>query len=74
MILNCRYPLVNKYLAKGFFIFENNSGQKNMLPNDVKLRINVIDQLDADFVMKKKTSINKHHKKIAYSEKYEFDL
>ena len=45
-----------------------------MLPNDVKLRINVIDQLDADFVMKKKTSINKHHKKIAYSEKYEFDL
>ena len=29
-----------------------------MLPNDMKLRMNVIDQLDIDFVMAKNTAIS----------------
>ena len=51
---------MNKYLAKIFYIIEKDSKQKCTLPNDMKLRINVIDKLDADLVMEN----------IAYSEKY----
>ena len=54
VILNLRSCLEINYLEKGFFIIENDSKQKNMLPNDVKLKINVIDQLDTDFVLAKK--------------------
>ena len=43
VISNFRSRLVNNYLAKGFYIIENYTKQKNMLPNDVKLIINVID-------------------------------
>ena len=46
-----------------------------MLPKDVKLIINLINQMDIDFIMKKKQSNifrSKHHQKIAYSEKYAF--
>ena len=78
VILNCRSRLVNiYYLEKGFYIIGKDSKQKNMPPNDVKLRINVIDQLDTYFVMAKRQSNflrSKHHKEIAYSEKYTFDL
>ena len=49
---------MNNYLAKGFYIVEKDSDQKNMLPNDVKLRINVIDQLDTDFFMAKNKAIS----------------
>ena len=51
VILNYQYRLVSNYLSKGFYIIEKYSEQKNMPPNDVKLRINVIDQLDTDFVI-----------------------
>ena len=58
VILNCRSRMVNKYLAKLFYVIENDSKQLSMLTNDVKLRINVIDQLDTDFVMKNNTEIS----------------
>ena len=47
-----------------------------MLPNDVKLRINLIDKMDAYFIMAKNKAIYSVEKpsKIAYSEKYVFDL
>ena len=36
-----------------------------MLPNDLKLRINVIDQLDTDFFMaKNQFFLSKHHQKL----------
>ena len=45
---------MNNYLEKGLYIIEKDSKQKRMLPNDVKLRINMIDQMDTYFVMAKK--------------------
>ena len=60
--LNCgiKLPscLVNNYLAKELYIIERDSKQKFMLPNDVKLIINVIDKLDTDFVGAKNKSIS----------------
>ena len=41
---------MNNYLAKELYIIEKDSKQKFMLPNDVKLIINVIDKPDTDFV------------------------
>ena len=52
-MINCRYCLVNNYLSKVIYIIEKESNQKCMLTNDVKLIINVIDQLDTDFFMGK---------------------
>ena len=50
--------MVNKYLAKLFYIIEKYLKQKNILPNDVKLRINVIDQLDTYFFMVKNKAVS----------------
>ena len=58
MILNFRYRLVNNHLVKVFYIVEKDSKQKSMFPNDAKLRINVIDQLDTDLFMDKNKSIS----------------
>ena len=49
---------MNNYLAKGFFIIEEESNQKIILTNDVKLRINVIDQLDTDVFMAKNKAVS----------------
>ena len=49
--------MVNNYLEKLFYIIGKESKQKSMLPNDVKLVINVIDQLDTYFFMAKNKSI-----------------
>ena len=54
MILNFQCCLVNNYLEKGFYIIERYPKQNSMLINDVKLGINVIDQMDTYFVMAKK--------------------
>ena len=48
---------MNKYLAKGFYIIEQESKQLIMLPNDAKLRIYMIDQLETYFVMAKNEAI-----------------
>ena len=57
VIFNCRSCLVDNYLEKGLFIIANNSNQLSSLPNDVKLIIHVIDQLETDFVMEKNTDV-----------------
>ena len=58
VILNCLSHLINNYLAKGFYIIEKVSKQKYMLPNDVKLIINLINQMDTYFPMEIKKSIS----------------
>ena len=57
VILKCQSRLINNYLAKGFYIIEKDSNQLSFLPNDVKLRINVIYQLDTNFFMAKNKAI-----------------
>ena len=57
-ILNFRYRLVNNFLAKGLFIIDWGSKHSSMHPNDVKLRIHVIEQLETDFVMEKNKAIS----------------
>ena len=48
---------MNNYLAKGFYMIEKESKQLIILPNDVKLRTDEIDQLETDFAMAKNTAI-----------------
>ena len=43
--------VIFNYLEKGFYIIEKVSKQKRVLINDLKLRINMIDQMYTDFVM-----------------------
>ena len=64
VILNSRSRLVNNYLAKGLYVIEKDPKQLSILPNYVKLRINVIDQLEKYLVMAKKINFlcSKHHK------------
>ena len=53
VILNCRSRLVNNYLSKGLYIIEKDSKQLSMLPNNMKLKINLIDQMDTYFSWQK---------------------
>ena len=53
VILNLRYRLVNNYLEKVFYVIENNSKKLSMIPNDLKLIIHMIDQLETYFFMAK---------------------
>ena len=55
VILKCRSRLINNYLSKGFFIIEEVSKQLNLIPNDVRCRINMVDQMKTDYVLVKKT-------------------
>ena len=67
---------MNNYLEKVFYNIEKDSKREYMLPNDVKLRINVIDQLDTDFVMLKNkaiSSVTNTIKRFIFI-KYAFDL
>ena len=54
VILNFQSCLINNYLSKGLFIIEQGSKQFNLIPNDVILRINLVDQLKTDYVMVKR--------------------
>ena len=47
-----------KYLSKVFFVIKQGSKQLNLLPNDVRLIINLINQLDTDYVMVKNKAIS----------------
>ena len=58
VITNYQSRLINNYLAKGFPIIEQNTMQLSLIPNDVKLRINLINQLKTDYVMVKNESIS----------------
>ena len=53
VILNLGYLLINNYLSKGLSIIKQNTKQLSLLPNYVKLRINLIDQLKIYYVMVK---------------------
>ena len=58
VILNFRSRLINNYLSKGFFIIEQTSKQLTFIPNDVRLIINMVDQLKTDYVMVKNEAIS----------------
>ena len=58
VILNCPSLLIINYLSKGFFIIEQGSKQLNLTPNDVRLRINLVDQLKTDYVMVKNEALS----------------
>ena len=58
VILNYQTRLINNYLSKVFSIIEQNKKQLILLPNDVKLRINMINQLDTYYVMVKNKAIS----------------
>ena len=49
---------MNNYLEKELFIIENDYKKLSILPNDVKLKVHVIDQLETDFIMTKNTVIS----------------
>ena len=76
VVLNFISRLVNINLAKGLYINEKEYKQLCMLPNDVKLIIHLIDQLETDFFMAKNTAISSvaNTIKIAYSDKFAFAL
>ena len=57
MILNFRTHLINNDLSKGLYIIERGTKQLIFLPNDVRLIINLNNQLDTDSVMVKKNQV-----------------
>ena len=58
VILNFQTCLINNYLSKGFSIIEQNTKKLILLPNAVKLRINLTDKLDIDYAMVKNKAIS----------------
>ena len=58
VILNFWSRLINNYFSKGFFIIDRGSKQLNLIPNDVRLRINLVDQLKIYYVMVKNESLS----------------
>ena len=58
MILNLPSRLINNYLSKGLSIIEQNKKQLSLLPNDVKSRNNMINQLDTYSFMVKNKAIS----------------
>ena len=57
VILNCQSRLIKNYLPKGFHIIEQGTKQLSFLPNDVRLRIILNNQLDTDYVVVKNKAI-----------------
>ena len=57
VILNCQSRLINNYLSKGLPIIEQNKNQLSLITNDVKLIVNLIDQLEIYYVMVKNEAI-----------------
>ena len=53
VILKFQTRLIKNYLSKGFSIIEQNTKQLNLLPNNIKLRMNLINQMDTDYVVLK---------------------
>ena len=65
VILNFQSRLIENCLAKGFHIIEKDLKQLSLLPIDMKLIFNIMNQRDTDFFMKKKQSsqlCRKNHK------------
>ena len=49
--LNCQSRLIKNYLSKGFFVIKQGSKQLSLIPNDLRLRTNLVDQLETDYFM-----------------------
>ena len=58
VILNCQSRLINNHLPKLFFIIDQGSKQLNFIPNEVRLRIIMVDNLKTDYVMVKNEAIS----------------
>ena len=58
MILNFRTDLINDDLSKGLYIIERGTKQLIFLPNDLRLIINLNNQLVKDHVMAKNKAIS----------------
>ena len=58
VILNCRSRRINNYLSKGFSIINRGSKQLKLIPNDLILRINIVDQLKTDYFMVKNDTLS----------------
>ena len=58
VILNFWSRLIKNYLSKGFCIVDWGSNQLNLIPNDVILRIILVDQLKTDYVMVKNDALS----------------
>ena len=64
VILNCQSRLINNYLLKVFFIIDQGSKNLNLIPNDVILRLNLVDQLKAGYFMVKNEALSAIENKI----------
>ena len=58
VILNCQSLMINNYLSKVLSIIEHNTKQLILPPNDVKLRICLVDQLKIYDIMVKNEAIS----------------
>ena len=58
VILNCLTRLINNNLSKLLYIIEQDTKQLSLLPNYVRLKINLNNQLDTDYVMVKNKRIS----------------
>ena len=58
VIVNFQSRLINNYLSKVFSIIEQNTKQLSLIPNNVKLRINLIGQMKTDYIMVKNEAIS----------------
>ena len=58
VILNFQTRQINNYLSKGFYIIEKGIKHIRLLPDDVRLRINLNNQLDTDYFMVKHNTIS----------------
>ena len=58
VILNLLSRLINDYLSKVLYIIEKGSNKLSLLPNYVRLRINLNNQLNTDFIIAKNTAIS----------------
>ena len=58
VILNWQTRLIKNYLSKGLSIIEQGKKQLSLFTNDVKLRVNLNNQFDTDYVMVKNRAIS----------------
>ena len=64
VILNRWSRRINTYLSKGFSNIEQNTKQLSLIPNEVKMRTNLVDQLKSDYFMVKNEAISAKSKTI----------
>ena len=58
VILNFRSRPIKNYLSKLLFVIEQGSKQLNLIPYNVRLRINMVDQLKTNYGMVKNEGLS----------------